>query len=122
MTYLVRNWARRIASAGSRRPQALWTVVNERDELGSDLVPDYLTSVREGALPRGPRKTASDARPKIVNARNAQHPDFGRLPKIAADWWQGTRVFAATRSVQRPASQRRAIREAIRLPLFFQPP
>ncbi|WP_296482011.1 sorbosone dehydrogenase family protein [Rhodoferax sp.] len=29
---------------------ALWTVVNERDELGSDLVPDYLTSVREGAF------------------------------------------------------------------------
>lgn len=28
----------------------LWTVVNERDELGSDLVPDYLTSVREGAF------------------------------------------------------------------------
>ncbi|WP_218014160.1 PQQ-dependent sugar dehydrogenase [Rubellimicrobium roseum] len=27
---------------------ALWTVVNERDELGSDLVPDYLTRVREG--------------------------------------------------------------------------
>ena len=29
---------------------ALWTVVNERDELGSDLVPDYLTSVEEGAF------------------------------------------------------------------------
>lgn len=29
---------------------ALWTVVNERDELGSDLVPDYLTSVKEGAF------------------------------------------------------------------------
>ena len=29
---------------------ALWTVVNERDELGSDLVPDYLTSVREAAF------------------------------------------------------------------------
>ncbi|TWT11381.1 sorbosone dehydrogenase family protein [Reyranella sp. CPCC 100927] len=28
----------------------LWTVVNERDELGSDLVPDYLTSVKEGAF------------------------------------------------------------------------
>ena len=27
---------------------ALWTVVNERDELGNDLVPDYLTSVRMG--------------------------------------------------------------------------
>ncbi len=29
---------------------ALWTVVNERDELGSDLVPDYLTSVKYGAF------------------------------------------------------------------------
>ena len=28
----------------------LWTVVNERDELGPDLVPDYLTSVRPGAF------------------------------------------------------------------------
>ena len=27
----------------------LWTVVNERDELGSDLVPDYLTSVKDVA-------------------------------------------------------------------------
>ena len=30
--------------------RALWAVVNERDELGSDLVPDYLTSVKEGAF------------------------------------------------------------------------
>lgn len=28
----------------------LWTVVNERDELGSDLVPDYLTSVQESGF------------------------------------------------------------------------
>jgi hypothetical protein len=28
----------------------LWTAVNERDELGSDLVPDYLTSVRDGGF------------------------------------------------------------------------
>ena len=28
----------------------LWTAVNERDELGSDLVPDYMTSVREGGF------------------------------------------------------------------------
>jgi len=28
----------------------LWTVVNERDELGSDLVPDYMTSVNDGAF------------------------------------------------------------------------
>lgn len=32
---------------GSRQ---LWAVVNERDELGPELVPDYLTSVREGAF------------------------------------------------------------------------
>ncbi|MET0231518.1 MAG: sorbosone dehydrogenase family protein [Rhodanobacteraceae bacterium] len=28
----------------------LWTAVNERDELGNDLVPDYITSVRDGAF------------------------------------------------------------------------
>jgi len=32
------------------RSGVLYAVVNERDELGSDLVPDYLTSVREGAF------------------------------------------------------------------------
>jgi glucose/arabinose dehydrogenase len=29
---------------------ALWTVVNERDEIGDDLPPDYLTSVKEGGF------------------------------------------------------------------------
>ena len=51
--------AHRIFASGLRNPngmgwepgsQTLWTVVNERDELGSDLVPDYLTSVRRGAF------------------------------------------------------------------------
>jgi glucose/arabinose dehydrogenase len=51
--------AKRLFATGLRNPNglawepqsgALWTVVNERDELGSDLVPDYLTSVREGAF------------------------------------------------------------------------
>jgi glucose/arabinose dehydrogenase len=49
----------RIFANGLRNPvgmdwdpqtKALWTVVNERDLLGDDLVPDYLTSVREGAF------------------------------------------------------------------------
>ena len=35
-----------ITAQGSK----LWTVVNERDELGNDLVPDYLTSVEDGAF------------------------------------------------------------------------
>ena len=51
--------AHRIFASGLRNPNgmgwapsggALWTVVNERDELGSDLVPDYLTSVKDGAF------------------------------------------------------------------------
>jgi glucose/arabinose dehydrogenase len=37
-------------AADSAAAPVLWAVVNERDELGSDLVPDYLTSVREGAF------------------------------------------------------------------------
>ena len=47
----------RIYASGLRNPNglawegaALWTVVNERDELGSMLVPDYLTSVRDGGF------------------------------------------------------------------------
>ncbi|WP_302173950.1 sorbosone dehydrogenase family protein [uncultured Hydrogenophaga sp.] len=41
-------WAHPSASATavSEAPPVLWAVLNERDELGSDLVPDYLTSVR----------------------------------------------------------------------------
>jgi glucose/arabinose dehydrogenase len=33
-----------------RQTKTLWTVVNERDMLGDELVPDYLTSVRQGAF------------------------------------------------------------------------
>ena len=32
------------------RRNVLWVAVNERDELGSDLPPDYMTSVREGGF------------------------------------------------------------------------
>ncbi|MHC9086630.1 PQQ-dependent sugar dehydrogenase [Luteimonas sp. RIT-PG2_3] len=50
----VRNYASglRNPTALALQPQggALWAVVNERDEIGNDLVPDYLTSVREGAF------------------------------------------------------------------------
>ena len=51
--------AHRVFASGLRNPNglgwqpdtgALWTVVNERDELGNDLVPDYLTSVKDGGF------------------------------------------------------------------------
>ena len=49
----------RVFASGLRNPNGmdweprsgkLWTAVNERDELGSDLVPDYMTSVQDGAF------------------------------------------------------------------------
>ena len=49
----------RIFASGLRNPvgmdwapgsNTLWTAVNERDNLGDDLVPDYITSVKEGAF------------------------------------------------------------------------
>jgi glucose/arabinose dehydrogenase len=47
----------RVYASGLRNPNGLawhggrlWTVVNERDELGNDLVPDYLTAVEDGAF------------------------------------------------------------------------
>jgi len=49
----------RVFASGLRNPNgmswqpqsgALWTVVNERDEIGSDLVPDYMTRVKDGAF------------------------------------------------------------------------
>ena len=55
----LKSGAKRLFASGLRNPNgmgweprsgALWTVVNERDELGSDLVPDYLTSVGDGAF------------------------------------------------------------------------
>jgi glucose/arabinose dehydrogenase len=51
--------AHRLFATGLRNPNGLqfepvthtlWAVVNERDELGPDLVPDYLTSVKDGAF------------------------------------------------------------------------
>jgi len=51
--------AHKVYATGLRNPTALtvqpgtgvlWAVVNERDEIGPNLVPDYLTSVREGAF------------------------------------------------------------------------
>ncbi|HEY6529504.1 MAG TPA: sorbosone dehydrogenase family protein [Cellvibrionaceae bacterium] len=55
----MRSRKHRIFASGLRNPNGMawepesgkfWTVVNERDELGSDLVPDYLTSVRDGGF------------------------------------------------------------------------
>lgn len=55
----VASGAHRVFANGIRNPNGLawepgtgvlWTVANERDEIGSDLVPDYLSSVRDGGF------------------------------------------------------------------------
>jgi len=81
----------RIYASGLRNPVgmawepstgALWVAVNERDELGNDLVPDYMTAVREGAFYGWPYSyygnhldsRVSPQRPDLVS--QARKPDY----------------------------------------------
>jgi glucose/arabinose dehydrogenase len=91
--------AARIAASGLRNPVgmdfepvsgALWTVVNERDELGSDLVPDYMTAVRDGGFYGWPYSyfganldpRVSPQRPDLV--ARALEPDYALGPHTAS--------------------------------------
>ncbi len=91
--------AHRTYATGLRNPTALaiqpgtgtlWAVVNERDEIGPNLVPDYLTSVREGAFYGWPY------------AYWGPHPDARVMPQdpakvasaIAPDYALGSHVAA----------------------------
>lgn len=68
----------------------LWVVVNERDELGSDLVPDYITGLREGAFYGFPwsyygqivDRRVKPRRPDMV--ATARVPDFALGPHTAS--------------------------------------
>ncbi len=69
---------------------ALWTSVNERDEIGSDLVPDYMTSVRQGGHYGWPWSyygqtvdaRVQPARPDMV--AKALKPDYALGPHTAS--------------------------------------
>src|SRR6185369_2350701 len=69
--------------------KTLWTVVNERDELGNDLVPDYLTSVKDGAFYGWPWSywgqwvdvRVKPQRPEMV--AKAVKPDYGLGSHVA---------------------------------------
>lgn len=68
----------------------LWVVVNERDEIGSDLVPDYLTSVKEGVFYGWPYsyfgqhvdERVKPQRPDLV--ASALSPDYALGPHTAS--------------------------------------
>jgi glucose/arabinose dehydrogenase len=74
------------------RSGELWTAVNERDELGSDLVPDYMTHVEPGAFYGWPfsyygdhvddRIKPRDRRPDLV--ARAVRPDYALGPHTAS--------------------------------------
>jgi glucose/arabinose dehydrogenase len=98
----------RIFASGLRNPvgmdwapgtQTLWTVVNERDELGDELVPDYLTSVKEGGFYGWPYSyfgqhvdpRIKDQRPDLV--KKAIVPDVPLGPHTAS---LGLRFYTGT--------------------------
>lgn len=91
--------AHRTYASGIRNPtalainpatQALWAVVNERDELGADLVPDYLTSVRPGAFYGWPYSYyGNHVDPRV----HPQKPEMVRKA-IAPDYALGSHVAA----------------------------
>jgi glucose/arabinose dehydrogenase len=91
--------AARVYASGLRNPNGLifhpetgelWTVVNERDELGPNLVPDYMTSVREGAFYGWPwsyyghhvDERVHPPRPEMVE--RAIVPDYALSSHVAA--------------------------------------
>ena len=89
----------RLFASGLRNPVGLafhpdsgklWTTVNERDELGSDLVPDYMTSVKENGFYGWPYSYYGDhvdarvepPRPDLV--KTAIVPDYALGPHTAS--------------------------------------
>ena len=94
-----RSGAHRVFASGLRNPNGmawepgtgtLWTVVNERDEIGSDLVPDYLSSVRDGGFYGWPYsyygqhvdERVQPQRPDLV--ARAVKPDYALGPHTAS--------------------------------------
>lgn len=91
--------ASRVFASGLRNPNGLnihpetgelWTVVNERDELGPNLVPDYMTSVRDGGFYGWPwsyygqhvDERVHPPRPDLVE--KAIKPDYALSSHVAA--------------------------------------
>jgi len=78
-----------VGLAWEPRSRTLWTVVNERDELSPDLVPDYLTSLRDGGFYGWPYSyfgrhvdpRVKPARPDLV--ATALAPDYALGPHVA---------------------------------------
>lgn len=111
-----KSGAHRPYATGLRNPTALaiqpgtgqlWAVVNERDEIGPNLVPDYLTSVQEGAFygwpysywgqnvddrvrPQDPEKVASAIKPDYALGSHVAALGLGfSVPEMGAEFADG---------------------------------
>lgn len=91
--------AHRVFASGVRNPtglawepttKTLWAIANERDELGPDLVPDYLTSVRDGGFYGWPYSYyGQHVDPRVMPQRpdlvaSAIAPDYALSSHVAA--------------------------------------
>jgi glucose/arabinose dehydrogenase len=109
----VKTGATRVFASGIRNPNglawnpqsgALWTAANERDEIGNDLVPDYMTSVKEGGFYGWPYSyygqtvdsRVSPQRPDLV--AKAIKPDYAlgaHTASLGLAFYEGTALPAA---------------------------
>ncbi|MES2861222.1 MAG: sorbosone dehydrogenase family protein [Pseudomonadota bacterium] len=105
--------AQRVFASGLRNPvglawqpdsRALWVAVNERDELGNDLVPDYMTSVRDGAFYGWPYSYYGQTVDRRVQPQNpalvasAIAPDYAlgaHTASLGLTFYEGTAFPAA---------------------------
>ncbi len=103
--------AHRVFASGMRNPVglawsetgALWASVNERDELGSDLVPDYMTAVRDGGFYGWPYSYyGQHVDPRV----KAQRPDLvasATVPDYALGPHTSSLGLASSRGTSLPA-------------------
>jgi glucose/arabinose dehydrogenase len=83
----------RVYASGLRNPvgmawapgtNTLWTAVNERDELGDDLVPDYMTSVKDGGFYGWPYSYfGQHLDPRLKDKQDAQLVARAIVPDVA---------------------------------------
>jgi glucose/arabinose dehydrogenase len=108
-----RTGSHRVFASGLRNPVGLaweaetgvlWTSVNERDELGSDLVPDYITAVRDGGFYGWPYSYYG----QLVDARvKPQRPDLvatAIVPDYALGPHTGSLGLTSSRGTTLPAA------------------
>jgi glucose/arabinose dehydrogenase len=100
----VATGAHRVYASGLRNPNgmawapggALWTVVNERDEIGSDLVPDYLTAVRDGGFYGWPYSYFGSHLDERVQPQRPELVATARVPDYAIGPHTGSLGLAAS--------------------------